>query len=172
MVDLFDLPAAPRDVVYLSTFNARERAAIAARQELSLVIRGAEPSDWQRILEVHRSRERAAMMARLAAIPHDAKSMRRQALADLAEAAGALASLSDGRRNTLFVAACRLAKYVAHGVLTEAEVLAELEAAAIANGGTAKYGRAWIAATIRRGIVYGANDPLPPLARIHRGGPA
>lgn len=170
--DLAEAIPAPPELVYLTTFNARERDTIADDAELSRTIRAAKPTDWPSIFEAHRERERARIMTRLAASPPDGDAMRRQGLADLAEAANTYAALSDGRRNALFVAACRLAKYVAHSVLTEAEVLAAFEAAAIANGATAKYGRAWLAATIWRGLAYGANDPLPPLARIHREGSA
>lgn len=170
--DIADASPAPLDLIYLATFGDRERDTIADDAELSRAIRGAKPADWPGIREAHRARERAAMMARLAMFPPDADAMRRQALADLAEAARAVAGLSDGRRNALFVAACRLAKYAAQGVLSEAEVLAALKDAASANGSTAKHGWPWTVGTIQRGLDYGANDPLPPLARRFREGRA
>ena len=170
--DFADASPAPTELIYLATFNARERGLIADNARLSHTIMAAKPGDWCAILDAHRQGERAAIIARLAASPPDADAMRRQALADLADAVSALAAQTDDRRNALFTATCRLAKYVAHGVLVEAEVLAALDTASSANGAAAKHGRSWIAATVRRGLAYGANDPLPPLARMFREGSA
>lgn len=166
--NLADAPHAPKELVYLATFNARERALISDDVGLSASIADAEPGAWREIFDEHQKRRRDATLARIADQPHDASGMRRQALADLAEEVGIFAGLVDGRRNALFVSVCRVARYVAHQVLTESEVCSAFEAAAAANGLTPKTGNGWIIATVRRGLRYGSNDPLPPLARQFR----
>ena len=98
----------------------------------------------------------------------DEDGLRQQALHDLQSAANALAVLSDNRRGQLFGVACRLAKYVAHHVLSEAETCAALREAAAANGSLTRYGQRWADSTIRRALIAGRNDTLPPLARRFR----
>jgi hypothetical protein len=109
-----------------------------------------------------------ALETRIAHLPSDDDGMRRQALDDLQAAADALAALTDTRRGQLFGAACQLAKYVAHGVLSEAETCTALREAAAANGSLTRYGRHWADGTIRRALVAGRNDALPTLARRFR----
>ena len=109
-----------------------------------------------------------AFETRTAHLPPDDDGMRRQALHDLQTAADALAALTDKRRGQLFGVACRLAKYVAHRVLSEAETCAALREAAAANGSLTRYGQHWADSTIRRALIAGRNDTLPPLARRFR----
>ena len=163
--DLAEASFAVLELVYLATFNVRERNMIADDAELWRFMRDADPNAWNGILNTHRERGRQRIMAGLAASPPDADAMRRQALSDLTEAANGFASLIDSSGMVSASCACRLAKYVAHRVLSDAEVLTALEGAADVNGSTAKSGRTWARGTIRRGLAYGSNDPLPPVAR-------
>jgi hypothetical protein len=76
--------------------------------------------------------------------------------------------LADNRRGRLYGTACCLAKYVAHRVLSEDEVYAALREVTAANGALGRYGRRWADGTIRRGLMAGRNDKLPPVARRFR----
>jgi hypothetical protein len=98
----------------------------------------------------------------------DADAMRRQALDDLQTAATALAELADNRRGQLFAVTCRIAKYVAHGALSEAETVAVLLEAAAVSGSLTRYGQRWVDSTIKRALIAGRNDCLPPLANRFR----
>ena len=96
--------------------------------------------------------------------------MRRQALADFESEIVALGGLSDGRRQAVFSAPARLAKYVANGVLAQGEVRTGLLEAWRANGGASKHGERFAEGAIRRALELGRNDQLPPLARQFREG--
>lgn len=170
MIGFLDAPPAPRGLLYLATFSAAERAEIAATAELMASIRAAAPADWPEILDRHRRSRHADMRARTGHLTDDADGMRRQALSDVQEAASTYAALRDGRRNGLFCAVCRLAKYVVNGVISEAELRDALCAAAAANGALAKHGARWAECTIGRALSAGRNDTLPPLARRFRSG--
>lgn len=161
---------APRGLLYLASFNAAERAVVAASPEMRDAIRGSDPAEWPAIVEQHRTTQRKAVEARLALVPDDAQGMRAQGLQDLREAAGAYASLTDGRRQALFTLVARLARYVVNRVLSESEVRSALCAAAEANGALAAHGTRWVDGCISRALRLGQNDPLPPLARCFRSG--
>ena len=45
---------------------------------------------------------------------------------------------------------------------------AALREAAAANGSLTRYGQRWVDSTIRRALIAGRNDALPPLARRFR----
>jgi hypothetical protein len=116
----------------------------------------------------HLKNQRAAAHARFAAAASDEDGLRQQGLHDLQTGAKTLAALTDNRRGQLFGVACRLAKYVAHNVLSEVETCTALREAAAANGSLTRYGQLWADSTIRRALVAGRNDTLPPLARRFR----
>jgi hypothetical protein len=116
----------------------------------------------------HRETQRAAPRIHVATTALDEDGLRQQALHDLQTAANALAALTDHRRGQLFGVACRLAKYVTHGVLPEVEIFAALREAAGSNGSLARYGQRWVDNTMRRALILGRNDALPPLARRFR----
>lgn len=157
---------APRELVYLATFNKRERVEIVADPEVSAVIKDAATADWPAILEAHRRARGLRIAARTAPAPTDA--MRRQALSDLHDEAAGYAALTDGRRNGLFSVASRLVRYVVNGVINEVELRSALREAAAANGALGTHGPAWLDGVIRRALAYGARDSLPPLARRFR----
>jgi hypothetical protein len=119
-------------------------------------------------MAAHRQAQRVTLETRIVRLAPDDDGMRRQALDDLQTAADALAALTDTRRGQLFGAACRLAKYVTHRILSEAETCTALREAAAANGSLTRYGRHWADSTIRRALIAGRNDTLPPLARRFR----
>ena len=168
MIPIFDAPPAPRGLLFLATFSKRERAEITSSPHLLAAIRAGSPAEWPGIMRQHREAQRAAARTRFATAPLDEDGLRQQALHDLQTAADALAALTDNRRGQLFGVACRLAKYVTHRVLSEAETLAALREAAAANGSLARYGQRWVDSTIRRALIAGRNDALPPLARRFR----
>jgi hypothetical protein len=168
MIRVFDAPPAPRDLLFVATFSRHDRAEIARHPELVRAIDEAEPGAWASIIAGHRQTQRMAVDNRTAHLLADDDGMRRQALHDLRTAADALAALTDTRRGQLFGTACRLAKYVAHRVLSEAETCAALREAAAANGSLTRYGQRWVDSTIRRAVFAGRNDSLPPLARRFR----
>jgi hypothetical protein len=172
MISLDDAPLAPRALVFEATFSRSEQAEIARDPDLSANIRTADPSTWAATMDAHRQAQRAALAARTAHLERDADGMRRQALHDLRAAAAEYAGLSDGRRTKLFNMACKCARYVVHGVLTEAEFRSEWMDAARANGALAKHSARWAVITIRNAITKAAGDPLPPLARAFRTGGA
>ena len=163
---------APRGLLYIATFGRADRAMISAQPDLRDAIRNADPGDWLSIIEQHRAAQRVALAARVAQLPRDDEGMRAQALHDLSEAARTYARLQDDRRNGLFSAAARLARYVTHGVLSEAEVRSALRVAAAANGALGEHGARWADRCISRAFRLGQNDPLPPLARRFKTGGA
>jgi hypothetical protein len=168
MISLADAPLAPRALTFLATFSRSEQAEIARDPELSADIRTADPSTWAATVDAHRQAHAAAIAARTAHLPLDADGMRRQALHDLRAATSEYAGLSDGRRQGLFNLACKCARYVVHGVLTENEFRVAWIEAARANGALAKHKPRWAVVTIRNAITKAAGDPLPPLARAFR----
>jgi hypothetical protein len=165
MIPLFNAPPAPRGLLFLATFSKRERAEIASSPDLLAAVRGASAAEWPTIMRQYREAQRAAARA-LTCTSED--GLRHQALYDLQTAGDALAALTDNRRGQLFGIACRLAKYVAHRILSEAETYAVLRGAAAANGSLETYGRRWVDTTIQRALLAGRNDALPPLARRFR----
>ena len=167
MITLHDAPPVPRGLLYLATFNGKERALIGESQAMRDMIRDAAPLEWTGIL--HRWREaEAAKISNRAGPDTDATGYRAQALNDLQRAASAFAALTDGRRTGLFNLACRVTKYAHHGYLSEQEVCAAFDDAARANGALRKYGRAWAEAALRSALASAQNDALPPLAREFR----
>ena len=168
MIPIFDAPPAPRGLLFLATFSKRERAEIRSSPILMAAIRAGSPAEWPGIMRKHREAQRSAGRGRVVTTASDEYGLRQQALNDLQSAANALAALTDHRRGQLFGVACRLAKYVTHHVLSEAETCAALREAATANGSLTRYGQRWADSTIRRALIAGRNDALPPLARRFR----
>ncbi len=109
--------------------------------------------------------ERPAPVPRSAVVldASNAGRMRRYAIRALQAETEALARMIDGRRNAVFLTACKLAKFAAHSVLSSNEITAPLLDAWRANGGEAKHGRSHALGCIRRGLALGVRDPLPQL---------
>jgi hypothetical protein len=168
MIRILDAPPAPRGLLFVATFSRHDREAITRHPELMRAMHKAEPGAWAGIMAAHRRAQRVALETRIVRLGPDDDGMRRQALNDLQTGADALAALTDTRRGQLFGTACRLAKYVAHRVLSEAETYAALREAAAANGSLTRYGRHWADSTIRRALIAGRNDLLPVVAHRFR----
>lgn len=166
MIPIFDAPPPPRGLLFLATFSKRERAEITNSPDLLAAMRAGSLAEWPGIMRLHRESQRAVTRTRVVTMDED--GLRQQALHDLQAAADALAGLTDNRRGQLFGVACRLAKYVTHRVLSEAETFAALLEAAAANGSLTRYGQRWVDSTVRRALIVGRNDALPPLARRFR----
>jgi hypothetical protein len=165
-VDPTSAAFAPRALVYLATFNQRERAEIMAQPHLRSRMRDAAPAEWAGILRAYRDAQ-AERLSSLRPAPDD-DALRRQALHDVAEVAREYARRQDGRRNGLFSVACKTARYAVHGVITEHEFRSELLQAAHANGAIPEHGLAWFNDTLRRALAYGRRDVLPIVARRFR----
>jgi hypothetical protein len=95
--------------------------------------------------------------------PTNDKRMKAWAERCLSNEMNNLITVRGGRNWALFKAACKLAKYVHHGVLSEMEVVASLESACKINGYEAKAGKQQAYATIRSGLDKGRGDQLPVL---------
>jgi hypothetical protein len=164
---LRDAEPMPRELLYLMTFNSRERTLITETAILTEAIKEASPDRWDSILRTWRVDE-AKRLAERCQPMDDEEGMRRQALHDLHAIAVEFASLTDGRRQRLFSLACRVARYVVHGKLSEIEFRGTLMDAARANGSLVKHGPVWAVSTIRNAINCAGKDPLPPLSRAFR----
>lgn len=164
--NIVDLPFAPPELVYLATFNKRERAEIMAQPVLRARMRDAGPAEWAGILQAHRDAQ-TERLSSLRPAPDD-HALRRQAMHDIAAAAREYAARQDGRRNGLFSVACKNARYAAHGVISEHEFHSTLLLAAHANGAITEHGQAWFNDTLRRALAYGSRDALPVVARCFR----
>jgi len=160
-----DMEHSPSELLFLMSFSARERAFIDATPDLKAQMSSGAPEGWSSIFDQWRDQEAAKIAPQDV---DDDEGMRRQALHDLRAVAAEFASLTDGRRQKLFTLACKVGKYVAHGVLTDMEFRSALLEAARANGSLAKHGAPWVVTTIRNAINRASGDSLPPLARAFR----
>lgn len=165
-----DAPRMPRDLLFLATFNARDRQLIAETPELA-DLHKAPATDWLKLLQGWRS-EQAAKLAERASMSADGNPgrMRRYALSALRNEAQSLAERTDGRRTGLFMRACAVAKYVVHAVLSDDEFKAAFLAAANANGSIARYGQRWAMTELDRAKQTARNDQLPQLLTDRMGG--
>ncbi len=164
---LFDAPIAPRGLLYLATFNDRDRGLISCTPALREAIRYSEPGDWPAIVQSRRETEAAKISERIGPC-EDAEGYRAQARSDLTHTAAEFSALTDGRRTGLFRTACRIGKYVAHGHLTNGEFRSAFLEAARTNGALQKHGPQWAATALRSAIEKSQPDGLPPLAREFR----
>lgn len=160
---------APRRLMYLATFNSSERRRISSSNELKNAITAENSAKWIDIISGSRAAGRQAAAARGDQVP-DKAGMRDQAHFDLIEASRRYARLADGRRNELFRIAAALGRYVANGVLSEAELYQTLSDAATENGALPDHGWDWFNDCVQRALSLAQNDPLPPLARQFRRG--
>jgi hypothetical protein len=160
------LSQAPVELLWLASLSTRDRAEIGANPALLAAMQAANPPEWPAMMDQHRAAHRPPP---LRLDDRGADRMRRYAIAAVGAETAALAELTDGRRDGLFRAACRLARFAAHEVLTADEIVDALTAACTANGTTTKHGAAFVSGTIRRGLHMGCSDALPVLdAGRHR----
>ena len=164
---LREAPGAPRSLLYLATFKHRDRQLISETPALQERIRAAESGAWRGILDDWYVEEASNAAARCR-YGDDPEGYRAQARSDLTAAAAEYAALSDGRRTGLFQITCKVAKYAAHGYLTELHLHSAFLDAARNNGALATHGMTWAVNTIRGAIKASERDALPPLARQFR----
>ena len=148
--------------------DSSEREFIRTQPALLAAMKDCPPTEWAATLQRWRDDEAAKIAARTLPSADDEDGMRRQALHDLQIVASEFATLQDGRRQKLFSLACKVGKYVAHGIVTEGEFVAAFKEAASANGALNRHGTGWAVQTLRSAINTTRGDKLPPLARAFR----
>ena len=172
----FDSAApAPRGVLYLATFNACERSAIAASPALRQAIRDSDPAAWSAIFGQHQAAQRASTMTAARAAsrpPPDEPELRRQhryGLAILNRELAALAAMQpdSGRNDAAFRLVCRIGRWTHHGIIPRAQLVAAVLDACQRNGLVAEDGRKAVLDTIASGLAQSANDALPALEACH-----
>ena len=96
----------------------------------------------------------------------------RYGLKILDEECRALAGMGkdSGRNRKAFEVACRVGRWVHHGIIDEALVVLAIENACLANGLVAENGRRSLVSTIRSGFSKSVNDSLPTLPPSRTGG--
>jgi hypothetical protein len=169
--DFEQIEQAPRRLLALAHFSARERVAILSAPALRDEINRASSDCWREIFNAH-SREKHVADLRSASRQMSAAMagpLRRQAVSDLQDSASRLAATVDGRKAQVFRSACSVGKYVSSGVLSEAEILNALLAGWQSCGAARKHGVKYAAHQIKLGLAKSAADPLPPVARRFAG---
>ena len=158
------LSEAPLPLLWLAAFSTSERKNIESEPGLREKIQAAEPRDWRAIFTSWQTAKRAATH-RLALSKSTGDktrdAYRRWAVDCLNARARGVASLTDGRRHAPFKAGRYLAKWVAHDLLTQDEVLNVLTPACAANNGSLS--KKAVEKDIVAGLALGRNDPLPEL---------
>lgn len=165
---------APRGVLYLATFNATERAVIAASPELRDAIRSSSPAEWPAIIDEHQAAQRAALRRTappncdLPSAPEHARQYR-YASAILSRELPALASMppASGRNHAVFKLACRVGRWVHAGVVPRAEFERAVLDACERNGLVREDGRKAVLDTIASALARSATDTLPELEARH-----
>ncbi len=95
--------------------------------------------------------------------PTDDRRMKAWAFKVIDNEIRTLTSMTSGRNWGLYKAACKLAKYAHHGVITSAELLSALEGACSMNGYATKAGPLQVQATIKSAFDKARGDSLPVL---------
>ena len=104
--------------------------------------------------------------SKMAAVVLDAKSadrVKRYAIAAVNGEARKLASLQDGRRSAVFLAACSIGKFAVHRIVAASEIEAVLMAAWEASGGAEKHGRAYPQARLSGTLHHLLSNPASPV---------
>ena len=151
----------------LATFTKHERAEIAASPDLGRAIHEAEPADWPGIMRRHRKAQRVALEPYRSPPPDD-DGMRRQALHDLKRPpmrSQHWLTIAEDSCLVLPAASPSMWRTISCPMTRHCAALRE---AAAANGSLTRYGQRWADDTIRRALIAGRNDTLPPLARRFR----
>jgi hypothetical protein len=162
---------APRGLLYLATFNAAERAVIAASPELRQAIRDSEPAKWPAIVEQHRAAQREALAAHFASRSRASPStpaherQHRYVTSILHRELRALAAMQpgSGRNDAVFRLACRVGRWAHAGIITREQLTAAVLDACEANGLVNDDGRKAVLDTIASGLAKSAADALPEL---------
>lgn len=166
---------APRALLYLASFNAVQRAVIAASPALRDSIRGSEPADWPAVFEGHRTAQRGALVgksARSLLQPVGGTERLRQYRYVTSILEGELRALaamppSSGRNDAAFRLVCRVGRWVHAGIIVRDQVAADVFQACVRNGLVADDGRKAVIDTIASGLARSAADTLPELGVRH-----
>jgi hypothetical protein len=161
---------APRKMLGLATFNAGQRAVIAASPELRQAIRDATPAEWSTIFERHRAAEHEALAAahapsRPATGTPNPKRQLRYVSSILGRELRKLAGMrpSSGRNDAAFRLVCRVGRWVHHGIIAQEQLVADMLDACECNGLVHDDGRNAVLNTIASGLARAAHDTLPAL---------
>ena len=174
--DLFDNAAqAHRGLIYLASFNAAERAVIAASPGLRQEIRDGDPAKWSTIVEQHQAAQREELAAHIARRPCRAadgpehKRQHRYVASILDRELPALAAMrpGSGRNDAAFRLVCRVGRWAHHGIIAQDHLIADVLDACECNGLVSDDGRKAVLATIASGLDKSAADVLPDLGTRH-----
>lgn len=161
---------APCGLLYLASFNATERAVIAASPELQSAIRGSATAEWPTIVDRHRAGQRVAVMAhpvqqRCGSSRPEHDRQHRYAVTILSRELQALAAMlpGSGRNDAAFRLVCRVGRWVHSGIIARDQLIADVLAVCEANGLVRDDGRKAVLATIASGLAKSAGDALPDL---------
>ena len=165
---------APRGLLYLATFNAAERAVIAAKPKLRQAIRDSVPAEWCGIVGQHQGTQRQALAAAFAprcrapGTP-ELERQHRYVASILDRELCALAGMGpgSGRNDAAFRLVCRVGRWAHHGIIKPDRLAADVMAACEANGLVREDGRQAVLATIASGLARSAGDALPELGGGH-----
>ena len=169
--------AAPahRGLLYLATFNAVERAVIAASPEMRQAIRDCYPAEWSAIVEQHQAAQREALAPHIARRPcraadgpeHDRQH--RYVASILTRELQALADMGpgSGRNDAAFRLVCRVGRWAHAGIIMRDHLIADVLGACERNGLLQEDGRAAVLATVASGLARSAADALPELEVRH-----
>lgn len=156
------------------SFNASERAVIAASIELRLAIRRGDPAKWSAILEQHRAAQREAFAA--APVPWQRDSgtpdLERQhcdVASILDRELRALAGMrpGSGRNDAAFRLVCRVGRWVHHSIITREQLTDDVLDACERNGLVREDGRRAVLDTIASGLAKSGGDALLELGARH-----
>ena len=165
---------APRGLLYLASFNAAERAVIAALPGLQDAVRSSAPSAWPAIVERHRAAQRASVVPfaerrRCDLWGTEHHRQHRYAVAIMSSELRALSAMrpGTGRNDAAFRLVCRVGRWVHAGIITRDQLIADVLDACERNGLVRDDGRKAVLDTIASGLARSAADTLPELGVRH-----
>lgn len=165
---------APRKLVGLATFNATERAVIAASPEIRQAIRDSDPAEWSAIVEQHQAAQREALAAaraprRRAPGTPELERQHRYVASILDRELRGLAGMrrGSGRNDAAFRLVCRVGRWVHAGIITRDQLIGDVLDACERNGLVHDDGRKAVLDTIASGLARSAQDALPALEVRH-----
>lgn len=171
----FDTAAlAHRGLIYLASFNASERAVIAASPELKSAIGDSDPAEWSTIVDRHRAAQRAALIAHCtprqsgsAAPGHNRQHRYAEAILSRELPKLSVMLPNSGRNDAVFRLMCRVGRWVHHGIIARHQLIAGVLDACEQNGLVRDDGRQAVLATIESALAKSAGDVLPELGACH-----
>jgi putative DNA primase/helicase len=158
---------APDAVIRAASLSKHARDLMAASPELAAALADAPLVDIPRLLAEHEAthRRQKSTVPAPGATSAEGKRRRAYALAGIAGDAATLSAMApdSGRDAMAHARACRWAKYVGAGLISEAELVEPLLQACRANGLTNKNPETDVRRSITNGIKKFLNEPLDDL---------